>query len=54
MKSRTKLAALVAGLAMTGVIGVATAVLAHPAGGPPSSGGMCGRGMGPVAITAGT
>jgi hypothetical protein len=41
------LAALVAGLAMTGVVGVATAVLAHPAGGPPGRGGMCGGGMGP-------
>src|SRR3954470_22996868 len=45
MKSRTKMAALVAGLAMAGGLGVATAVSAHPAGEPSRRGGMCGGGM---------
>jgi hypothetical protein len=43
------MAAVGVGLAVAAVLGVATAVFAHPAGGPPRAGAMCGhgRGMGP-------
>jgi uncharacterized protein len=49
MKSWKKMAAVSAGLALAGVLGAGTAVLAHPGGGPSRGGGMCGggRGMGP-------
>jgi Spy/CpxP family protein refolding chaperone len=53
MKSRIRLTALraglAAGLATVGVLGFAAGVLAHPGGGPPERGGMCGggHGMGP-------
>ena len=47
MQAKTKRAALSAALAIAGVLGVATTVLAHGAGGPPGRGGMCGGGMGP-------
>jgi hypothetical protein len=46
MKSGIKPAALVAAFAVTGVLGVTTAVLAHPEGGPSCRGGVCGGGMG--------
>jgi hypothetical protein len=49
MKSWKKIAAAGLALAVAGVLGAATVVLAHPAGGPGRGGGMCGpgRGMGP-------
>jgi len=46
MKSRMRLTAVGFGLAITGVLGFATGVVAEPAGGPPANGGMCGRGHG--------
>ena len=46
MQSKTRRAALSAAMAVAGVLGVATAVFAHGAGGPPGRGGMCGGGMG--------
>ena len=56
MKFKTKVAALSAGVAIAGIVGVATAVFAHPAVGPPA-GGQCaaaGWGWAPVAGTAAT
>jgi hypothetical protein len=52
MGRRTKLIAVTAGLMIAGALGAATAVFAHPAGGPVGrGGGMCGGpgmgGMGP-------
>jgi hypothetical protein len=47
MQSKPKRTALAAGLAIAGMLGVATAVFAHGAGGPPGRGGMCGNPMGP-------
>ena len=47
MRSKTKIAALSAALAMAGVLGVAVTVFAHGAAGPAGRGGMCGGGMGP-------
>jgi hypothetical protein len=47
MQFKTRKAALSVALAVAGVFGVATAVFAHGAGGPPGRGGMCGGGMGP-------
>jgi uncharacterized protein len=49
MQSKMKrAAALSAALAIAGVLGAATAVFAHGAGGPPGRGGMCGGNrMGP-------
>ena len=48
MKRRTRFIAVTAGLATAAALGVATVVVAHPAGGPPGRGGMCGGpGMGP-------
>jgi hypothetical protein len=47
MQYKPKRTALATGLAIAGVLGVATAVFAHGAGGPPGRGGMCGNRMGP-------
>ena len=49
MKSWKKIGAASVGLALAGVLGAATAVFAHPGGGPSRGGGMCGggRGVGP-------
>jgi uncharacterized protein len=46
MKRRTRVVALSIGLAAAALIGVGTAVFAHPGGAPAGQHGMCGGGMG--------
>jgi hypothetical protein len=46
MKRRSRIVAVSIALVIAAVVGVATAVVAHPGGGPSTQNGMCGGGMG--------